>query len=170
MLKVVNYFWERISSENFGWVLNTSLIFKLLRENLSTICSQPNFVSYQNIFLARLSHSSGGTCSLFNIYMSSLKVIVFDHFFFLESLNKNVLQYYLYYNITFCISTCIMNNQPFILHVTCLWFAGTLAKPKHVGNAFTYLNFTKRLLTDRYAKQLLPHFSRYFTSHLLSLI
>ena len=37
--------------------------------------------------------------------------------------------------------------QPFILHVTCLWFAGTLAKPKHVGNAFTYLNLTKRLLT-----------------------
>ena len=37
--------------------------------------------------------------------------------------------------------------QPFILHITCLWFAGTLAKPKHVGNAFTYLNLTKRLLT-----------------------
>ena len=37
--------------------------------------------------------------------------------------------------------------QPFILHITCLWFAGTLAKPKHVGNAFTYLNLTKRLLS-----------------------
>ena len=32
--------------------------------------------------------------------------------------------------------------QPFILHITCLWFAGILAKPKHVGNAFTYWNLT----------------------------
>ena len=30
--------------------------------------------------------------------------------------------------------------QPFILHITCLSFPATLAKPKHVGNAFTYLN------------------------------
>ena len=60
--------------------------------------------------------------------------------------------------------------QPFILLLTYLGFAGTLAKPKHVGNSFTNLNLVKCVLTDRYAKQWLPHFSRYFTSHLLSLI
>ena len=37
--------------------------------------------------------------------------------------------------------------QSFILHITYLWFAGTFTKPKHVGNAFTYLNFKKWLLT-----------------------
>ena len=42
MLKVVNYFGERISSEE----LNTSPIFKLLRQNLS------KFVSCQNKLLA----------------------------------------------------------------------------------------------------------------------
>ena len=62
--------------------------------------------------------------------------------------------------------------QSFILHITCMQFAATLAKPKHVGNAFTYLNLflrTKRLY-DYYAKQWLVHFLRYCTSHLLSLI
>ena len=115
MLKVANNFRERISSEIFDWVLTTSPIFKLLRENVSTICSQPKFVSYQNKYLARLSHSFRGTCSLCNIYMSSLKVIFFVHLFFLESLNKNVLQYHLYYNIIFCISTC-MHYQYMYVH------------------------------------------------------
>ena len=84
MLKVVNYFRERILSEIFDWVLNISPIFKLLRENLSNICSQRKFVSYQNKLLARLSHSSRGTCSLCNIYMSSLKVIFLSISFFLN--------------------------------------------------------------------------------------
>ena len=104
VLKVVHYFWERISSEIFDWVRNTSPIFKLLGQNLS------KFVSCQNTFLARLNHSFRGICSLCNIYMSSLKVIFSVHFFFLESLKKNVLECHLYYSVTFCISTCIMNK------------------------------------------------------------
>ena len=61
--------------------------------------------------------------------------------------------------------------QSLILHITCMRFDATLAKPKHVGNAFTYLNLflqTKRLY-DCYTKEWLAHFSRYCTSHLLSL-
>ena len=110
MLKVVNNFRERISSEIFDWILNASLIFKLLRENLSIICCQPRFALYQNKLLARLSHSSRGTCSLCNIYMTSLKIIFFVHFFFLESRNKNVLQYHLYYiSVSESLRACIMN-------------------------------------------------------------
>ena len=106
MLKVVNYFRERISSEIFDWVLNTSPIFKLLGEHLS------KFVSSQNKLLARLNHSSREICSFCNIYMSSLKVIFFVHFFFLESLNKNVLQCHLYCNMS------LLNYVPFV--PTCL--------------------------------------------------
>ena len=67
---------------------------------------------------------------------------------------------------------CLGIVQPFILHITCMRFPATLAKPKFVGNPFTYLNLLLRTkhLYDCYAKQWLVHFSRYCTSHLLSLI
>ena len=71
MLKVVNYFRERISSEIFDWVLNTSPIFKLLRQNLS------KFVSYQNKLLARLNleeftRFTTFTCLGKNLFFSSI--------------------------------------------------------------------------------------------------
>ena len=55
----------------------------------------------QNKLLAKPSNSFRGICSLCNINMSSLKVPFFVHF---------MLQCHLYYNITFCVPTSIMNN------------------------------------------------------------
>ena len=55
---------------------------------------------------------------------------------------------------------CSGTFQPFILHITCMQFAATLAKPEHVGNAFTSLNLFLRtkLLYDCCPKQWLFFF------------
>ena len=102
-LKAVNYYWKKNSSGMLDWVLNTPLIFKLLREKL---------VSCKNNL--QLNHSSTGNYLLCDSHMSFLKVTFFTHFFFLESLNQNSLQCHLYYNIKFfhgsCISTGIINK------------------------------------------------------------
>ena len=129
MLKVINYFRERISSKILGWVLNTSPIFKLLRENLS------KFVSYQNKLLARLNRSSRGICSLCNIYMSSLKVIFSFILFFFE------------------LNVCDLVE---------------LSRSQNMLEMHSLFKLDETF--DCYAKHWLPHFSRYFTSHLPSLI
>ena len=56
--------------------------------------------------------------------------------------------------------------QRFLLHKTCLWFAATLTKTKHVENAFT-LKFHRHVWTNN---QWLADFSKCCTSHLLLLI
>ena len=147
MLKVVNYFRERISSEIFDWVLNTSPIFKLLGEHLS------KFVSSQNKLLARLNHSSREICSFCNIYMPSLKVIFFVHFFFLESLNKNVLQCHLYCNMSLlnyvpfvptCL-TCRRGYMPYVpMRLTCLRVYVPTCLRAFILHVPTCLHFSRR--------------------------
>ena len=44
--------------------------------------------------------------------------------------------------------------QPFILHITCLWFTATLVKLVRVGNVFTYLNLYGQ---NVYMTVTLPH-------------
>ena len=117
--------------------------------------------------------------------MSSLKVIFSVHFFLLESLKKNVLQYHVHYSITFCISTCIMNkvtwrykhhSNSVLMNVSVIYLTYNISvicwnsrEAKTCWNCIHLFKLDKTFI-DCYAKQWLPQFRRYFTSHLLWLI
>ena len=79
IVKGVSYFFRNIPSEIFGWVLNTPLIFELLRGKL-------NRSLFHDKINSQVNFSSRGICSLCNI-LSLLKVTFFVHFYFLRSLN-----------------------------------------------------------------------------------
>ena len=134
------------------WVLNTPLIFNLLREKLS------KFVSSKNRLY--LNHFSTGIYLLCNICMSLLKV-TFLHpspvsFSWIPNPERVIVSYVLQYQIlSLRLSpTCIINKitwrqtsvpmcygifQRFLFLITCLCFAATLTNSKYFENAFTYL-------------------------------
>ena len=117
--------------------------------------------------------------------MSSLKVIFSVHFFLLESLKKNVLQYHLHYSITFCISTCIMNkvtwrykhhSNSVLRNVSVIYLTYNISvicwNSREAKTCWKCIHLFKldETFIDCYAKQRLTQFPRYFISHLLWLI
>ena len=117
--------------------------------------------------------------------MSSLKVIFSVHFFLLESLKKNVLQYHLHYSITFCISTCIMNkvtwrykhhSNSVLMNVSVIYLTYNISvicwNSREAKTCWKCIHLFKldETFVDCYTKQWLPQFPRYFTFHLLWLI
>ena len=121
-----------------NWVLNTALIFKILREKISRSLLHIKII-YQPTDSFRRSFS------LCSIYKSLLKVSIFVHFYFL-GLRINVFQCHLYCNINFFL--CSIQQTIIHFHLISQPITSADLKILYISSTFTNITmpFTRSIL------------------------